>query len=83
MDKLKAGIVAAYKEKTGKKWGQHSKLSEAQVVEAGKLLNREHRPLDGPQVAKRYNVSVPTIYRHYKLNRSSRGPRFVRKTKPQ
>ena len=75
--------IAAYKEQTGRKWGQHQKLTEKQVVQAGKMLNRKTDPMDGPQVAAHFGVSTPTIYRHFKFNRLSRSPRFRRKTKPQ
>lgn len=39
--------------------------------------------MSGPAVAKHFKVSTPTIYQHYALNRSGRGLRFVRKTKPK
>jgi len=51
--------------------------------EAGRMLNRKTDPMSGPQVAKHFKVSAPTIYRHYALSRSSKGPRFIRKTKPK
>lgn len=75
--------IKAYKEKTGNKWGRVAKLSEKQVVEAGRMLNRKKDPMSGPQVAAHFKVATPTIYQHYQLGRSSKGPRFIRKTKPK
>lgn len=39
--------------------------------------------VSGPKVAAKFKVSTPTIYQHYKLNRSGKWPRFIRKTKPK
>ena len=75
--------IKAYKEKTGNKWGRVAKLNEKQVVEAGRMLNRKKDPMSGPQVAAHFKVATPTIYQHYQLGRSSKGPRFIRKTKPK
>jgi len=75
--------IAAWKEKTGGKWGRQAKLSEKQVVQAGVMLNRKRDPMSGPQVAEHFSVATPTIYQHYRLNRSGRGARFIRKTKPK
>ena len=75
--------IKAYKEKTGNKWGRVAKLSEKQVIEAGRMLNRRKDPMSGPQVARHFKVSTPTIYQHYQLSRASKGPRFIRKTKPK
>lgn len=81
--RTKAGIEA-YREKTGLEWGRVAKLSEKQVVEAGKMLNRRGKDrMSGPQVADHFGVSTPTIYQHYRLNRSGRWPWFIRKTKPK
>lgn len=80
--RTKAGIDT-WKAKTGESWGRQAKLSEADVVKAGKMLNRKRDPLSGPEVAAHFKVATPTIYQHYKLNRSGRGPRFIRKTKPK
>ena len=75
--------IKAYRDKTGRKWGREAKLSEKQVVEAGRMLNRKKDPMSGPQVAKHFKVATPTIYQHYQLGRASKGPRFIRKTKPK
>tara|TARA_R110000868_G_scaffold409885_2_gene696356 strand:+ start:658 stop:1305 length:648 start_codon:yes stop_codon:yes gene_type:complete len=75
--------IKAYTEKTGNKWGRVAKLNEKQVVEAGRMLNRKKDPMSGPKVAAHFKVSTPTIYQHYQLGRSSKGPRFIRKTKPK
>jgi DNA invertase Pin-like site-specific DNA recombinase len=80
--RTKAGIDT-WKAKSGEDWGRQPELTEAQVVRAGQMLNRKDKPMSGPQVAKHFGVSAPTIYRHYQLSRSSRGPRFIRKTKPK
>ncbi len=81
-DRTKAGIETA-RGKHGGGWGRASKLTEAQVVEAGKMLNRKIDPMSGPQVAAHFHVSTPTIYQHYQLSRSAGKPRFIRKTKPK
>lgn len=75
--------IATWKAKSGETWGRAPKLAEKQIVRAGAMLNRKRDPMSGPQVAKHFGVSTPTIYQHYRLNRSGRGPRFVRKTKPK
>lgn len=63
------------------KWGRQAILAEKQVKEAGRMLNKG---MSGPAVAKHFKVSTPTIYQHYRLNRSAKGgPRFIRKTKPK
>lgn len=75
--------IEVYRSKTGREWGRVAKLSEAQVVEAGRMLNRKRDPMSGPQVAKHFKVATPTIYQHWQLSRASKGPRFIRKTKPK
>ena len=80
--RTKTGIET-YRAKTGRGWGRVAKLSEKQVVEAGRMLNRKKDPISGPKVAAHFNVSTPTIYQHYQLSRASKGPRFIRKTKPK
>lgn len=82
--RTKAGIDS-WKAKSEKKgnWGRQPSLTEKQIVEAGKMLNREHKPMGGPSVAKHFGVSTPTIYKHWQLNRSGSGPRFIRVTKPR
>ena len=75
--------IESYRAKTGRGWGRVAKLTEPQVVDAGKMLNRRKDPMSGPQVAKHFKVSTPTIYQHYQLSRASKGPRFIRKTKPK
>lgn len=77
--RTKAGIEALRAAGDGK-WGRQAILSEAKVKEAGRLLNAGW---SGPKVAAKFKVSTPTIYQHYKLNRSGKGPRFIRKTKPK
>lgn len=80
--RTKAGIDT-WKAKGKGQWGRQAILTEKQVVEAGRMLNRKGKPMSGPQVAKHFGVSTPTIYQHYALNRSGRGLRFIRKTKPK
>jgi DNA invertase Pin-like site-specific DNA recombinase len=85
-ERTKAGLAAIRerREEEGEEWdwGRKPSLTEAQVVKAGEWLNREKNPMSGPQIAERYGVSAATIYKHYKVNKSGRGPRFIRKTKP-
>ena len=85
--RTKAGIDtwrAKAKARGNAQWGRQAILSEAQVKEAGRMLNRRNDPMSGPAVAKHFKVSTPTIYQHYALNRSAKGgPRFIRKTKPK
>lgn len=81
-DRTKAGIETA-RAKHGNGWGRAAKLTEKQVVEAGKMLNRKKDPMSGPQVAKHFGVATPTIYQHWQLSRSAHKPRFIRKTKPK
>lgn len=83
-ERTTAGL-AVMRERAGKdwKWGRKAILTEAQVVRAGKMLNRERKPMSGPEVAKHFGVSTPTIYQHYRLNKSGHGARFIRKTKPK
>ncbi len=80
--RTKAGIDT-WKAKGKGQWGRQAILSEAQVKQAGAMLNRRNGPMSGPAVAKHFKVSTPTIYQHYALNRSGRGLRFIRKTKPK
>lgn len=75
--------IQTWKAKTGQQWGRQAKLSEKQVVEAGRMLNRKKDPMSGPQVAAHFKVATPTIYQHWQLSRASKGPRFIRKTKPK
>lgn len=85
-ERTTAGIAAIRekRERGGKwEWGRKSILSEKQIAQAGDMLNRKDKPMSGPQVAKHFKVSTPTIYQHYALNRSGRGKRFIRKTKPK
>ena len=80
--RTKAGIDT-WKAKGKGQWGRQAILSEAKVKQAGAMLNRKGKPMSGPQVAAHFKVSTPTIYQHYALNRSGRGLRFIRKTKPK
>jgi DNA invertase Pin-like site-specific DNA recombinase len=77
--RTKAGIDT-WKAKGKGQWGRQAILNEAKVKQAGKMLNKG---MSGPAVAKHFKVSTPTIYQHYALNRSGRGLRFIRKTKPK
>jgi DNA invertase Pin-like site-specific DNA recombinase len=77
--RTKAGIEALRASGDGK-WGREALLSEANVKEAGRLLKSGWT---GPKVAAKFKVSTPTIYQHWKLNRSGRGPKWLRKTKPK
>jgi DNA invertase Pin-like site-specific DNA recombinase len=85
-ERTTAGI-AAIREKRGRGekwgWGRKSILSEKQIKQAGDMLNRKDKPMSGPKVAAHFKVSTPTIYQHYALNRTGRGLRFIRKTKPK
>ena len=81
--RTKAGIET-WKAKSGEAWGRQAKLTEDDVVQAGVMLNRRNNQKSGPEVARYFKVSTPTIYQHYGLNRSAKGgPRFIRKTKPK
>jgi DNA invertase Pin-like site-specific DNA recombinase len=75
--------IKAYRDKTGREWGRAAKLDEKKIKEAGRMLNRKKDPMSGPQVAAHFKVATPTIYQHYQLSRASKGPRFIRKTKPK
>lgn len=77
--RTKAGIETARK-KHGNGWGAVAKLTEANVVKAGEMLNDG---MTGPQVAKHFKVATPTIYQHWQLSRSARKPKWIRKTKPK
>jgi DNA invertase Pin-like site-specific DNA recombinase len=80
--RTKAGIES-WKAKSPGRWGRAAKLTEGQVVEAGAMLNRATNAMSGPQVAAHFGVSTPTIYQHWKMNRESDTPRFIRKTEPK
>ena len=80
--RTKAGIDV-WKAKGNGKWGRQAILTEKQVVVAGRMLNKKRGAMSGPQVARHFEVSTPTIYQHWGLNRTSRGKRFNRKTKPK
>lgn len=75
--------IETWKAKGIGNWGRQAKLSEKQIVEAGRMLNSTSNPMSGPQVAKHFKVATPTIYQHWKLSRANKGPRFIRKTKPK
>jgi DNA invertase Pin-like site-specific DNA recombinase len=77
--RTKAGIEALRASGDGK-WGREALLSEANVKEAGRLLKSGWT---GPKVAAKFKVSTPTVYQHWKLNRTGRGPKWLRKTKPK
>src|SRR6185312_5242988 len=77
--RTKAGIEALRASGDGK-WGREALLSEANVKEAGRLLKSGWT---GPKVAAKFKVSTPTIYQHWKLNRTGRGAKWLRKTKPK
>lgn len=81
-ERTKAGL-ARIKELRGDgwTWGVKPKLTEAKVVRAGVLLNE--KGWSGPKVAKHFKVSAPTIYQHWQRNKSKRGKKWVRKTKPK
>lgn len=80
-DRTKAGIEVARAKHGG--WGRTAKLTEKQVVEAGRMLNDRSNPMSGPQVAKHFKVATPTIYQHWQLSRSARKPKWIRKTEPK
>jgi len=80
--RTRAGIET-WKEKTGQDWGRLPKLSEADIVQAGVMLNRRKNQRSGPEVAKYFKVSTATIYQHWKLNRTGKGSRFIRKMQSQ
>lgn len=77
--RTKAGIEALRAAGDGK-WGREALLTEANVKEAGRLLKSGWT---GPKVAAKFKVSTPTVYQHWKLNRTGRGPKWIRKTKPK
>lgn len=80
--RTKAGIET-WKAKGNGKWGREAKMTEAQVVQAGVMLNRKRNRRTGPQVAEFFKVSTPTIYQHYKRNPKGDEPRFIRKSQPK
>jgi len=47
------------------------------------MLNREKKPMSGMAVARHFGVSPPTIYQHWRANRTGSGPRFIRISKPR
>lgn len=71
-----AAGIQTWKAKTGENWGRQRTMTEDKVVAAGKLLNSGW---SGPKVAVKFSVSTAAIYGYWKLNRSGRGRRFVRK----
>lgn len=72
--RTQAGI-AAFRERTGRSWGRDRIMTREKIAEVGRLLNRPNRPLNGPQVAKRMNLSTASIYAFWKRS----GTRWVRK----
>lgn len=90
-ERTKAGLAAIKEAREAKgenfKWGRKSLLSERQIVQAGRMLNREatgkKKRMTGPQVAAHFGVSTATIYQHWKRNPRPGGLRFIRKTEPK
>lgn len=80
--RTKAGIET-WKAAGKGKWGREAKMTEAQIIQAGVMLNRKRNRRTGPQVAEFFKVSAPTIYQHYKRNPKGDNPRFIRKTQPR
>ena len=68
--------IQSWKDKGGGKWGRQPKMTEAKIVRAGELLNDGW---GGPRVATKLDVSTAAIYAYWKLNRTGRGKRFIRK----
>jgi DNA invertase Pin-like site-specific DNA recombinase len=67
--------IKMWKEKTGESWGRQLIMDEKMIVKAGKLLNSG---MSGPKVAAELDVSTGSIYPHWKANRKSKRPRFIR-----
>jgi DNA invertase Pin-like site-specific DNA recombinase len=67
--------IKTWKEKTGENWGRQRIMDEKMIRKAGKLLNSG---LSGPKVAAELEVSTGSIYPHWKLNRKSNRPKFIR-----
>lgn len=87
-ERTRAGIQAIRERKAKgeldtSKWGRNPSLTEKQIVEIGKLLNRAKKPMSASAVAKDFGVSRPTIGQHWMRNPEPTGPRFVRKSKPR
>jgi DNA invertase Pin-like site-specific DNA recombinase len=75
--RTEAGI-ATWKAKTGQGWGRRQELSDAQIAQAGRMMNRKRNPMSGPQAAEHFEVSTATIYRYWKRNPRGDNPRFIR-----
>lgn len=68
-----AGIKAMLARDKRKKWGRKALLTPAKIAQAGRMLNRG---MSGPQVAKHFGVSTPTVYQHWKYAGEGK---FIRK----
>jgi DNA invertase Pin-like site-specific DNA recombinase len=73
--RTKAGIETIRAKGAGK-WGRDPSLTDKQVSQAGKMLNRG---MSGPEVAEHFKVSAATIYKYYRKNPKKGGVRFLRK----
>lgn len=58
-------------------WGRKRYMSKKRIARVGKLLNSG---VSGPEVARRMKVSTASIYGFWRLNKSGKGPKYVRKT---
>ena len=67
--------IKTWKEKTGEAWGRQRIMDEKMILRAGKLLNSG---MSGPKVAAELKVSTGSIYPHWKANRKSKRPKFIR-----
>lgn len=85
-ERTRAGIKAIRERKAQgtldtSKWGRNPSLTEAQIKQAGQMMNRAVKPLSASAVAKHFGVSRPTIAQHWRRNEKGESPRFVRVTK--
>jgi DNA invertase Pin-like site-specific DNA recombinase len=84
-ERTRAGLKAIREKREAQgeafKWGRNPSLTEAQIVQIGKLLNRAEKPMSAAAAAKKYGVSRPTVAQHWKRNPAPDGPRFVRQSK--
>jgi len=72
-----AGIKAMLARDRKKKWGRKPLLTPAKIERAGRMLNSGK---SGPEVAKHFGVSTPTIYQHWKYAGEGK---FIRKPLPK
>lgn len=87
IERTQAGIKAIREKRAqggeNQKWGRNPSLTEAQIKQAGAMMNRATKPMSASAVAKHFGVSRPTIAQHWRRNPKGVSPRFVRVTNPR